>query len=207
MAKQIEGVYDRILNCAKEEFLSKGFNDASLRVIAKNANTSTGSIYTRFKDKDGLFVAVVKPLIDMIRAMSLELETSFKKQDALTQSLTMADFCMNSHADIIDFLYANKDEVYLLFNCAHGTSCENFLDELIAIEEKSTIDYLKTIGQSEILNDEVACKFIHNLCVTYCNSIFEPLLLNLSCEQAHAYDLMSTKYHTTGFNQLFKLKS
>ena len=33
MAKQKPGVYDRVLECAKDEFLSKGFLDASLRAI------------------------------------------------------------------------------------------------------------------------------------------------------------------------------
>ena len=55
MAKQIEGVYEAILSCAKKEFLEKGYKDASLRVIAQEAGTSTGSIYTRFGDKEGLF--------------------------------------------------------------------------------------------------------------------------------------------------------
>ena len=58
MAKQKPGVYDRVLECAKEEFLSKGFLDASLRTIAQEAGTSTGSIYTRFGDKEGLFRAI-----------------------------------------------------------------------------------------------------------------------------------------------------
>ena len=35
MAKQIEGVYENVLRCAKKEFLAKGFKDASLRTIAK----------------------------------------------------------------------------------------------------------------------------------------------------------------------------
>ena len=47
LAKQIEGVYEAILACAKREFLEKGYKDASLRTIAREANTSTGSIYTR----------------------------------------------------------------------------------------------------------------------------------------------------------------
>ena len=46
MAKQKVGVYDKVLECAKEEFLSRGFLDASLRSIAQAADTSTGSIYT-----------------------------------------------------------------------------------------------------------------------------------------------------------------
>lgn len=41
MAKQKAGVYDKVLECAKEEFLSKGFLDASLRTIAQEAETST----------------------------------------------------------------------------------------------------------------------------------------------------------------------
>ena len=51
MAKQIEGVYEAVLACAKKEFLEKGYTDASLRTIAQEAGTSTSSIYTRFKDK------------------------------------------------------------------------------------------------------------------------------------------------------------
>lgn len=55
MAKQIEGVAERILTAAEQEFLEKGYVDASLRTIATAANTSTNSIYVRFGDKEGLF--------------------------------------------------------------------------------------------------------------------------------------------------------
>lgn len=55
MAKQIEGVGERILACAKEKFLEKGYTDASLRTIAAAAETSTNSIYVRFGDKEGCF--------------------------------------------------------------------------------------------------------------------------------------------------------
>ena len=69
MAKKKSGVYDRVLECAKEEFLSKGFLDASLRTIAQEADTSTGSIYTRFGDKEGLFRAIAEPVVDQFKAM------------------------------------------------------------------------------------------------------------------------------------------
>ena len=61
MTKQIEGVSERILSCAKEGFLEKGYADASLRTIAAKAETTTGSIYSRFRDKEGLFGALVEP--------------------------------------------------------------------------------------------------------------------------------------------------
>ena len=69
MAKQIEGVYEAILSCAKKEFLEKGYKDASLRVIAQEAGTSTGSIYTRFGDKEGLFEAIVAPAAEQLTEM------------------------------------------------------------------------------------------------------------------------------------------
>lgn len=43
MAKQIEGVYENIIACATKEFLNKGYADASLRTIATEAHTTTGS--------------------------------------------------------------------------------------------------------------------------------------------------------------------
>ena len=39
---------DRILECSKKEFLEKGFKNASLRVIAKEAGVTTGAIYGYF---------------------------------------------------------------------------------------------------------------------------------------------------------------
>ena len=48
MTKQVEGVYERVLACAKEEFLEKGFSKSSLRTIAAKADTTTGTIYSRF---------------------------------------------------------------------------------------------------------------------------------------------------------------
>jgi len=45
LTKPIEGVSERILSCAKEGFLEKGYADASLRTIAAKAETTTGSIY------------------------------------------------------------------------------------------------------------------------------------------------------------------
>ena len=44
MAKQIEGVYERILACAKKEFLQMGFAEASLRVIASEARSEEHTV-------------------------------------------------------------------------------------------------------------------------------------------------------------------
>lgn len=62
MASRIEGFDEKILSCAKEEFLEKGYTDASIRTIAQNAGVSTSTIYTRYSDKEGLFRFLVEPV-------------------------------------------------------------------------------------------------------------------------------------------------
>ena len=64
MTRPIEGISERILACARKEFLEKGYSDASLRTIAAKADVTTGSIYSRFVGKEGLFSAIVQPAAD-----------------------------------------------------------------------------------------------------------------------------------------------
>ena len=54
MANRIEGYDEKIISCAQKEFLEKGYNEASLRNIAKAAGVSTSTMYTRFGDKEGM---------------------------------------------------------------------------------------------------------------------------------------------------------
>ena len=47
---------ERLIECAKKEFLEKGFAKASLRNICAQAGLTTGAVYFLFKDKNGLLV-------------------------------------------------------------------------------------------------------------------------------------------------------
>ena len=78
MAKQKPGVYDRVLECAKEEFLSKGFLDASLRTIAQEG-TSTGSI-PALGIKGACSAAIVEPVVDSFRRASTSWTTRLRRR-------------------------------------------------------------------------------------------------------------------------------
>jgi AcrR family transcriptional regulator len=49
----------KILESAVTEFAGKGFSEANINVIAKNAGISIGSMYNYFESKENLFLAVV----------------------------------------------------------------------------------------------------------------------------------------------------
>ncbi len=57
-------ITSEILVSAKKEFLANGFEKASMRVIAKNAGVTTGALYTRYKNKNDIFSALVSPFAD-----------------------------------------------------------------------------------------------------------------------------------------------
>lgn len=68
---------ERIMECAKKEFLAKGYTDASLRMIASEAGTSTNSIYVRFQDKEGLFGAIVEPVYEEFMSRFINIQEMF----------------------------------------------------------------------------------------------------------------------------------
>ena len=51
----------KILDAGMEEFQEKGFRDASLRQIVKNAGVTTGAFYGYFSSKEALFASIVEP--------------------------------------------------------------------------------------------------------------------------------------------------
>ena len=89
VTKPIEGVSERILVCAREEFLEKGYSEASLRTIAAKADTTTGSIYSRFGDKEGLFCAIVEPAAEGLTQIFLKTQEAFHAREAEEQPKVM----------------------------------------------------------------------------------------------------------------------
>lgn len=50
MRKKDDLAIDKIMECAKTEFLEKGFEGASMRKVAENAGYTTGMLYGRFAE-------------------------------------------------------------------------------------------------------------------------------------------------------------
>ena len=146
MAKQIEGVSERILACAKAEFLDKGYTDASLRSIAA-AETSTNSIYVRFQDKEGLFSAIVEPVLSEMLRRFLLIQEDFYRMDPAAQSAHMTEYVDGGTMELVDYMYNHLDEFRLLLDASYGTRFHHFVDTLAQVG--TTVEQV-----DEILNAE-----------------------------------------------------
>lgn len=203
MAKQIEGVYERILECAKKEFLEKGYTDASLRTIASEAGTSTNSIYVRFKDKQGLFGAIVEPTVNKMMEMFIHIQETFHGFDKETQSQQMGRYTEGEMGNLLDYMYDNLDAFRLLLDSSYGTRFQNFVDELVRIEVEYTFKYMEVVGCPAAVEDTMKENLLHIVTTSYFEGMFEVIRHGMSREEAKKYMVLLGKYHHTGFSAIF----
>lgn len=111
-----------LLASAKQEFLEKGYQGASLRSICKNAGVTTGALYFFFQDKEDLFAAIVEPVLEKLKHMlqqHMRQELMELQQFPDAREDNMQDD-MFASTQIIHLLYANYDMFTLILTKSQG---------------------------------------------------------------------------------------
>ena len=111
MSKLVEGVSEKIEAYAKKEFMEKGYMDASLRTIAAEAGTSTGSIYSRYGGKEGLFSAIVEPAAKELVRIFTDIQEDFHAIDPDRQQENLDNFTQDGMQQIVAYIYDHLEEV------------------------------------------------------------------------------------------------
>ena len=204
MTKPIEGVSERILACAKEEFLEKGFSEASLRTIAAKADTTTGSIYSRFKDKEGLFCAVVEPVAEGLTAIFLRTQKNFHDQEPEEQPKLMETYVLSGMDEMLDYVYDYFEEFQLLLDASYGTRYQDFVEHLVEIETEYTYKYMDAT-QSTREGSLITEEFIHIMARAMFDSMFEVVRHHMDRDTARKYLHMLEKYHYGGWSAIIDL--
>ena len=203
MARQIEGVAERIVDAAKREFRDKGYVDASLRTIAAEADTSTNSIYVRFGDKEGLFSAIVEPVLNEMTERFIRIQERFHLMTPEEQAERMPKYADGGTSELIDYMYEHLEEFRLLLDASYGTRFHNFVDELVRIEVEYTYKFMEAVGYSDKFGDAVTQKLLHIVTTSRFESIFEIIRHGMSREEATEYIELLSRYHRCGFIEIF----
>lgn len=125
-----------LLECAKKEFLEKGYMKASLRNICKEAGVTTGALYFFFKDKEDLLAALVEePLQQLYAVMEEHYATEMRNETHVAQLDLENDGDLEASREIIRRMYENRDIFLLLLTKSQGSRFENCLDEVVDISE------------------------------------------------------------------------
>lgn len=204
MSKLVEGVSEKIEACAKKEFLEKGYMDASLRNIAAAAGTTTGSIYSRYGGKEGLFSAIVEPAAKEFIEIFKGVQEEFRMKDPKEQPELLDDFSMNGMRRMVEYMYDHFEEFELLVNSSYGTKFQNFVEHLVDIETEYTYKFMAATGLSFKDGKPATRDFMHIMNKALFESFFEVIRHHMSKEDAMEYIDMLGKYHSAGWDVIYK---
>lgn len=173
----------KLLESAKEEFLSKGFLEASLKTICDNAGVTTGALYKRYKGKEELFCAVVAHTVadleDVIQEKA-HIDFSDVSDEALVRAWYMDEAYMLWW---FQFLYDRHDGFVLLLKCAEGTRYSNFEHDWVEQMTESTWKYYREAYDRNLCRADISRKEMHALLSVFWTTIYEPFIHDYSWEQ------------------------
>ena len=203
---------NRILECAKEVFLNKGFENAQVAEIAKLAKVTTGAIYRHFKNKEALFFAlieeeynytmnVVSDVENRSENKTIKLSSELDVEEAIIENLFLETMLF------VDYMYAHFDNFKLIFACSKGSKVETFIED---ITERYTAKNMKLIhfnAKQEQINTEIKEFEVHVITKGYITSLCECVLHGISHDNVSEYIRSIVVFQYYGWKGLMKINN
>ena len=170
--------YEKIIRCMKEEFLTFGYEKASLNRVSAKVGITTAGLYKHFKNKEDMFFSLVKDTLDAFHSVAassthqMETETEYNPFDD--------DWAMFW----VDFIYKHYVGVKLLICCSKGSAYENFEEDLIRKEAEANKEYADILRASGKMKKEISDMQWHILATAYVHLIFEVVRHDMTREEA-----------------------
>ncbi|MDH8701176.1 AcrR family transcriptional regulator [Dysgonomonadaceae bacterium PH5-43] len=153
-------IFESILSVARQEFLSKGYKNASMRDIANKANVGLSNVYNYFQNKDEIYRAIMKPAKNSIFTFITQQHT----EDFFDFShIAPYGHNENAIAYYIDLIEKYKEEYRLLLYCSEGSSMANFRNELADHITHISHDYMALEKKHNSQARTVSPFFIHTI--------------------------------------------
>ena len=202
MAKRVEGVTEKLLECAREEFLEKGFKDASLRTIAEKAESSKGAIYVRFPDKESLFSALVQPAVNGIKELLLSIRDDFSKLPEDMQKKVVKDYSNDKFPLFIEYIYDHFDVFKLLITCADGTPYANLIHDLVEIDARYNLKFIEATNNDFLTSGRCTPELLHIVSSAFFSGIFEVVIHDMTRKDADNHIERLRHFFAAGWNTI-----
>ena len=190
---------EQIHQAAMEEFLEKGFQEASLRQIVKNAGVTTGAFYGYYSNKAALFAALVEPHAAAVMGRFMETQLAFAKFPKEEQPEHMGKESAACIDWMLDYIYDHYAPFKLLICKADGTPYEDFIHEMVEVEVEYTFRYievLKNLGRQVPELDKDLC---HMIASGMFNGIFEMIRHDMPKDRAKRFIDQLREFSTAGW--------
>jgi len=166
---------------ALKEFTDKGFKNASLRNIVKEAGVTTGAFYGYYKSKEELFDKIVGGHAKHLT----EVFTASKDND-------YSDYGKSRISELTMYTYRNWQGMKLLVAGSDGTQYENFFHELTNKTVEGMKPYMKGV------TDDFAHALVSGMFASYCELVIHDAQ---RCEAGTTMFLL-WQFYEAGWKQL-----
>lgn len=203
MAKRVEGVTERLLECAKEEFLRNGYENASLRVIAEKAGSSKGAIYIRYPDKESLYRALTQPVTDGFCELLKELLSGFESMSPKNQKEQLNSYGNDGFNRLVDYIYDNFEGFQILLTSGESEIAQEFIHDIVEIDTACTLQYIEKTKNDAISSGRLTAELAHLLSSAFYTGVFEVVIHNMEKEDAQRYIQSMNRFYNAGWNTIF----
>ena len=200
MPKDKTESHNRVVLAAMQEFMEKGFQNASTRSIAARAGMTSGGLYRHFKDKEDMFAALVEPAV---KEFNLWMESHIRRGYGGALSGDFEAMWKDNEVDMIrEVVYPNLDAFRLILCCSQGTKYENFINDLVAEHQKIMMDVFDRLRAQGVPVKDVSEEELHILMSAYTTAMFEPVAHDYPLEKAMHYLKTIEDFFIPGWHDL-----
>lgn len=199
MPKDKSESHKKVLAAAREEFMTYGFEKASMRRIGERCGMTAAGLYRHCRDKADLFRELVEPSVERIdQWLDAHVERSIRSMES-----DEVDLFKDSEIDMMrDLIYPNMEEYRLLLTRSHGSPYENFLHDLAERHQKQMLEFLPLLYERGYVTQRINMKELHLLLSAYITAMFEPVIHGYTQEEAYRCLDMVETFFLPGWKQL-----
>lgn len=174
MPKDKTQSHERIQKAAREEFLQKGFQNASMREISRKAGLTPSALYRHYPSKEAMFSSLVDPFLqEVLKKTRQHEETAYENFDRTGSGDAMVT---DNAVRVFKYLLTEyRDELRLIVCCSGGTRYESFVHDLVTMETQETLKAFDHIRESGVPIKPISEDEIHVLLSAYLTAVLEPI--------------------------------
>lgn len=203
MQIQKKDIRKEILHIARKEFVTNGFKDASMRVIAKKADVGLSNIYNYFKNKDEIFCEVLSGVLQAMNRVIVE----HNRSEYISIDIFTSEEYMRNQIDMFVELINNfKEDFNLLLFKSAGSSLENFKNEFIDKHTQIGIEYIAYMKKKyPEINGNISEFFIHTMSAWWMSIIGELVMHDLSYKAVEEFITEYMEFGTAGWERVMRV--
>ena len=198
--------HEKVKKAIKEEFLEKGYKDASIRSIGARAGMTSAGLYRHYADKEAMFNAMVEPLIESIKDWT-EKHTS-RKYSLIQDGVHGDELFGENFVDMVkEVILPRRDEFILLMLRSGGTKYEHFIHDYAEENQKEFLDAIRYLRENGYSAADIGEEELHMLLSAYLTACFEPIIHDYDDEKVIKYLDTVQKFFMPGWLKIMGISN